>query len=174
MLGNPFRLMERETLTIIVTSKNIKSQTCYSGYQKEIEFSSENPEAAIYKKSGILTDTSQTFELIKTEKGWMTEPGFGQLYLNGKRAKERTFLEIGDVLFFPFMAIRIIEEDLFQIESFESYESKLPITIRPQSEMAKKYPLYRRTPRMIYEMPDEKVSYPFLHRSRMIPIGDYG
>ncbi|WP_282142496.1 type VII secretion protein EssC [Cytobacillus oceanisediminis] len=160
--GEPFQLNdEGKTLTIIVTSEIMNSQTYYSGYQKQIEFSSENPEASIYKKNGILMDASHSFELIKTNNGWMTEPHSGQLYVNGKRAVERIFLEIGDVLFFPFMSIRIQEEDLFQIDSIESYESKLPITIRPQSEMAKKYPLYRRTPRMIYEMPDEKVSLSF-------------
>ena len=47
------------------------------------------------------------------------------------------------------------------MKALESYESKLPITIRPQSEMSKKYPIYRRTPRMIYEIPDEKISLSF-------------
>ena len=50
---------------------------------------------------------------------------------------------------------------LLEINSIEEYESQLPLTRQPQSVMSMKYPVYRRTPRMIYELPKEKVSLSF-------------
>lgn len=59
--GEPFQINdEGKTLTIIGTSEAIKSQTYYSGYKREIEISSDNPEASIYKKHGILMDASHS------------------------------------------------------------------------------------------------------------------
>jgi len=160
--GEPFYLKDgEEVLTIFLTAAPINNQTYYSGYQKEITFSSDDDSALIYKKNGMILEEVHSFELIKTSKGWMAEPGRGRLYLNGRKLTARAFLEVGDLLFFPFMAVRLLEDDLIQISSFERFEAKLPITLKPQSEMSKKYPLYRRTPRMVYEMPDEKVSLTF-------------
>ena len=45
--------------------------------------------------------------------------------------------------------------------SVDDYHTKLPIYNVPKSEMAAMYPDYRRTPRMIYDMPDDKVSLSF-------------
>jgi S-DNA-T family DNA segregation ATPase FtsK/SpoIIIE len=93
--------------------------------------------------------------------GWVVEPRMPNLYLNGKRISTTTTVEIGDLLFCSFMTFRFREEDVLEIHSIEEYETQLPLTRQPQSVMSRKYPVYRRTPRMVYELPKEKVSLSF-------------
>ncbi|MDX7255036.1 hypothetical protein, partial [Klebsiella pneumoniae] len=80
--------------------------------------------------------------LLNTGNQWTVSPEGEKVYLNGKKIEMRTQLEIGDILFWPFMTIRLIEEDLIQITSTDSFHSKLPLTEKPRSEMSKKYPIY--------------------------------
>ena len=160
--GEPFYVKDQgETLMILLTSSNVETKTHYAGLHKEITFSSEDHSAIFYKKNGLILGENHSFTLFHTKNGWVAEPESGQLYLNGQKLTNRAGLEMGDLLFFPFMAIRFLEEDLLQISSLEGYETKLPLTVQPTSEMSKKYPVYRRTPRMVYEMPKDKVTLTF-------------
>ena len=146
---------------ILQTSSNVETKTHYAGLHKEITFSSEDQSAIFYKKNGLILGENQSFTLFNTKNGWVVDPESSQLYLNGQKLTSRAGLEMGDLLFFPFMAIPFLEEDLLQISSLEGYETKLPFTVQPTSEMSKKYPVYRRTPRMVYEMPKDKVTLTF-------------
>lgn len=53
----------------------------------------------------------------------------------------------------------IKESDLLTIESTEPIQTRLSRIAVPTSESKKKYPEYRRTPRIIYEEPKEKVNF---------------
>ncbi|MGX2958102.1 type VII secretion protein EssC [Peribacillus sp. JNUCC 23] len=159
----PFELEDRgETLRMFLTSSDVLTSTYYMGYQQEISFSSDNEDAVFYKKKTvILKQDNDSFHLLKTGGRWQVKPQEATLFVNGQKVRQNMIVEIGDIIFSPFMEIRLLDIDLIEIISLDKYVTSLPLTRRPQSEMSKKYPTYRRTPRMIYELPEEKVSLSF-------------
>ena len=159
---NSFQLIDQNhRLTIFLKPSDERVQTYYVGYQSEITYSTYDHETQIYHSNPSISETNQSFTLFKLSNGWVVEPRMTNLYLNGKRMYKTTPVEIGDFLFCSFMTFRLLEEDLLEINSIEEYETQLPLTRQPQSVMSMKYPVYRRTPRMIYELPKEKVSLSF-------------
>ncbi|PLR96524.1 type VII secretion protein EssC [Bacillus sp. T33-2] len=159
----PFRLSDKEeTMLLFLTPDYAKTETYFTGFNREIIFSVNDEEAIVRKRKLAFAALEEgSFMLAKTRHGWRVKPNGSVLYLNGQRIDETANLEVGDLLFWPFMTIRLLEEDLFEISSFEEYETRLPLTKQPKSEMSKKYPLYRRTPRMVYELPKDKVNLSF-------------
>jgi glycosyltransferase involved in cell wall biosynthesis len=99
----------------------------------------------------------QEFYLHKVKEKWILFPEPG-LFLNGHQVREETALEVGDIIFWPFMTIRFVEEDIFLISSEEHFQTELACIEQPMSEMKKNYPQYRRTPRMNYELPEETIT----------------
>lgn len=83
------------------------------------------------------------------------------VYLNGHLVLDKQKLEVGDILFWNGIYVTLMDQDVIQIESFYEFESSLKEIYLPQSEMMKRYPNYRRTPRMLYELPKEKVQLSF-------------
>ncbi|MGF3105552.1 type VII secretion protein EssC [Rossellomorea sp. DUT-2] len=147
-------------LHMIVTPFPIKSQIYYVGYKEEISISNERSDATIhYKKK----DSIQTCHWYKNgDDDWvMDAEEASSLYLNGHLVSGKQKLKVGDILFSPFLTITLLEDDLIEIHSIDDYQTELLESIRPTSEMQKKYPNYRRTPRMIYDLPDEKVQLSF-------------
>lgn len=151
------------TLTLYTKETPDKTETYYIGDKKECLFSTSDEKAHINcpSETSTLLSKDDSFELIKIKEKWMISVKSEQVYLNGHKINGITPLEIGDILFWPFMTVKLIENDLLQITSNENYHSKLPFASKPISEMSKKYPIYRRTPRMIYELPKEKVTLSF-------------
>ncbi|PLR75551.1 type VII secretion protein EssC [Bacillus sp. V3-13] len=162
-ITEPFQLKEQhETLSIFFTAEDEKTETYYIGSHQELTFSPHEKSTVVFKaQRSVLKAEDDSFILVNTRTGWVVEPGNGILYLNGQRISKNKKVETGDILFRPFMTIRLLEDDLLEINSLEDYETSLSLTRRPQSEMSKKYPVYRRTPRMIYELPNEKVTLSF-------------
>lgn len=150
-----------KTLKIILFLTIAKDETYFVGNKQEIRFSTESDDSEIVWKSK-LHPMSQNFALLKIGQQWVLENySSSPLYVNGQKKHSRKAIELGDIIFTPFMTICFVEEDLLEINSFEDYESWLPKLKEPESEMKKKYPIYRRTPRMIYDLPKEKVSLSF-------------
>ncbi|MFC7373526.1 type VII secretion protein EssC [Fictibacillus iocasae] len=153
----PFILKDGEERLAIYVTKELSVQgTYFTGLHKELVFSSDE-----HAHVSSATWGAGGFSFTKAGSRWMIAPGNENVYLNGRKIKKQTGLEIGDILFVPFMVIRILENDLLHIASLEEYKTMLHRSERPQSEMSKKYPVYRRTPRMIYELPKDKVSMSF-------------
>lgn len=151
----------QKKLNIILFQSIAKQETYFVGEKQEIRFSNENEQAEITWKSE-LQQKPQSFAFLKVGHQWMFEiPSNAQVYINGQRKQSRKQIQLGDIIFTPFMLIRLVEEDVLEILSFEKYETQLSQIIEPESEMKKKYPIYRRTPRMVYELPKEKVSLSF-------------
>jgi S-DNA-T family DNA segregation ATPase FtsK/SpoIIIE len=159
----PFHLEDHsEQLTIFLTPAPEKAEAYYIGFQKEISFSAAIKEAHIYKDKGTFPVLGKgSLTLLKAGSHWKVSPEGEKVYLNGRKVECLTQLQIGDILFWPFMTVRLIEEDLIQVLSIDEFHSSLPHTEKPRSEMSKKYPIYRRTPRMIYELPKDKISLTF-------------
>lgn len=148
-------------LKIILFQTITRHETYFLGKKQEIYFSTESNEADIVWKSNVHKEP-RIFSLLKVGQQWMLENHSNSpLYINGQKKLSRKAIELGDIIFVPFMLIRLVEEDVLEIISFEDYESCLPLLKEPKSEMKKKYPIYRRTPRMIYDLPKEKVSLSF-------------
>ncbi len=150
-----------KTLNIILFQSIAKHETFFVGNKEEIRFSTESTEADIVWISNFYK-SPQAFSFLKFGQSWMLENyRNGPLYINGQKLQSRKKIELGDIIFTPFMQIRLVEEDMLEIIHFEDIESRLPLLKEPESEMKKKYPIYRRTPRMVYDLPKEKVSLSF-------------
>lgn len=68
---------------------------------------------------------------------------------------------MGDEPLWNFLRLRLTEDDLLEVVHHEEFQTGLIKTIKPSTEMKKKYPQYRRTPRMVYDLPEDRVSFSF-------------
>ncbi|WP_226527779.1 type VII secretion protein EssC [Metabacillus niabensis] len=141
----------------IYFASSLKRKTYYVGHLKEVSFSTFNQSTSFYKKYDLET----SFSLIQQSNGFQLSSLNGELFKNGQKIEIPSLLETGDIIMWASMKITLLEEDFIQIESPETYQTRLPEAIIPLSEMRKKYPAYRRTPRMVYDLPDEKVQLSF-------------
>lgn len=81
------------------------------------------------------------------------------LYLNGKRCVDQIHYQVGDQIVYKRFHLAFFEEDVLEIRHPHFVDIELEEVVVPQSEMQKRYPVYRRTPRMVYELPDNKVKF---------------
>ncbi|MCU9612784.1 type VII secretion protein EssC [Caldibacillus lycopersici] len=162
------KVRSEEFVTLYYFASEQKEKVYYIGNNDEIIFSKGNSHAHIQQNGSSITgDADTTFTLIREKDQWLVFPEISRsLYVNGKSVKEPTFIENGDIIFWQFLTIHIMENDLLSITSAQQYTSILPRAAKPTSEMRKKYPDYRRTPRMVYELPDEKINLSFPHQAR--------
>lgn len=150
-----------KTLKIILFQSIAKHETYFVENKQEVRFTTESDEAEIVWNSNLHT-MRQDFSFLKVGQQWILENHTSTpIYINGQKRPSRKTIQLGDIIFVPYMLIRLVEEDVLEIVSFEDYESRLTLLKVPESEMKKKYPFYRRTPRMVYELPKEKVSLSF-------------
>ena len=150
-----------KTLKIILFLSCSESDTYFVGNKAEIAFSTIDGHSDIFWQSEVEIQ-QQSFSLLKTGQQWIAElPENTMLYINGQKKQSTKEIQIGDLIFTPFIFFRLVDEDVLEVMSFEKFETKLSIISEPESEMKKKYPIYRRTPRMVYELPKEKVSLSF-------------
>ena len=137
--------------------------TYYIDFKNEISFGINDNHSTINR----IEDTASTiengpFSLVKTEDGWKVKMSANcKVYLNGKVISNNQELSIGDVIQWAFMEMQLIDQDVVEISSVANYQTELPIFNVPKSEISKMYPDYRRTPRMIYDVPEDKVSLSF-------------
>lgn len=161
---NPVSVTRKgRTLQFLLTKPFGKKNTYYMDFENEISFGLDEDHADINLLGGkTIEQKNGRFTFYKASASWTValQPGC-RLYINGRKIDRDTKVGIGDVLQWAFMEIRLVAQDLIEISSVHEYQSALPRFDMPQSEMAKTYPDYRRTPRMIYEMPEEKVSLSF-------------
>lgn len=144
----PFEWMVKgDSLKMVVTEGVGSVKTYYIGDKKD---------ASISIKDGASLQIARDFS-----GKWFVKSEGSTCFLNGRRLEGKVELEKGDLLLLSYSEIRFIDEDMIEIESREDYASDLTEMKSPQSEMKKKYPSYRRTPRMVYDLPDDKVSLQF-------------
>lgn len=150
-------------LQFYLTKPFQRDRTYYLDFENEISFGKGNDHATITRFENPLQETdSGSFILLKKLTGWQIEVGPESiLHLNGRKVERNISLEIGEVLQWAFMEMRLIAEDVLEISTVDDYDTELPIYKMPKSEMATMYPDYRRTPRMIYDMPDDKITLSF-------------
>ncbi|WP_254854016.1 type VII secretion protein EssC [Halobacillus salinus] len=129
-------------------------------FEKRLYYTADRTALSIGKDQDLEIG-EHTVDLIKLGNRWMIDPRDEALYVNGRRIKEKTTLETGDVVFFSYTTLTFVEEDMLEVGSHEEVRSVLTPSKLPVSEMKKQYPDYRRTPRMMYELPEEKVQFSF-------------
>ncbi|MDQ0230843.1 type VII secretion protein EssC [Metabacillus malikii] len=146
---------------LVITPTLMAAKTYYIGHQLEVTFQIEESGGAFQKNVEAPFSQIQ-FTLHKESEGWKISTAEQEsLFLNGSQFDGSANMMIGDCIFWPYMKITLLEEDFIQIESLIDYKTTLSETLKPQSEMQKKYPIYRRTPRMVYDLPDEDVRLSF-------------
>ncbi|MGM9927662.1 MAG: FtsK/SpoIIIE N-terminal domain-containing protein, partial [Bacillus sp. (in: firmicutes)] len=158
-IGRPFTFKVNRDSVEFVLTKMENERVYYIGDRTEISFSSQDGDVEIHSLNG---NSNCSFSLYKQAKKWMIDlREYDYLFLNGKRIDTPKKLNKGDVLFFPFMTIAMLDEDLIQINSSDDYRTVLTETAIPISKMKSRYPLFQRTPRLIYEAPKDKVMMSF-------------
>ncbi|MGD7007056.1 type VII secretion protein EssC [Metabacillus sp. 84] len=143
-----------QTLVLCLTPDPVEAKPLFTGYQHEILFS-QDEDAQIASSSPT---SDGWFRLRKAEDGWVIESSSKHLYKNGHSVTETTDLQVGDILLWGFMTVHFTDQDILSVSDLQEFRTSLPEIEKPESEMKKKYPVYRRTPRMIYELPEEKVN----------------
>ena len=131
-------------LKIYYDSKDVRETTYFIDNQYEICFPNESKKA---------------FSLFRQGTKWLVEPYQKGIYLNGERMDKAREMLKGNILFHSFSTVTLMDDDVISVTGNQPMD--LPEIILPTSVMKKKYPNYRRTPRMIYDLPDEKVSFSF-------------
>ncbi|MDO6658084.1 type VII secretion protein EssC [Anaerobacillus sp. 1_MG-2023] len=145
-----------EEVAIMITPK-AKKHVYYIDDQQEVTISRSSSEIqmrALPEKVSLV--------LTREKKHWtITATSQTTVYHNGSLLHSKSPLQIGDMVFLPMMTLTLIAEDMLEVTSPETFETSLPEATIPSSEMKKKYPNYRRTPRMMYELPEDKIDLSF-------------
>lgn len=150
-------------LKVFVSSLPVQTKTYFIDYTNEVSFDSHE-EQATFHRTNIMFPEVETghFSFNKINDGWIIKKDFAcPLYLNGKRCGTNQIIQLGDVLQWAFMEIKLVQRDLIEIVTNKEYISTLPEIELPKTERYAMYPEYRRTPRMIYDLPEDKVSISF-------------
>ena len=140
-----------------------KSKTYYIDYENEITFGIDNQSVSINIFEQLNSKSEDgSFSLLRSPAGWQVDKDPNcRLFINGKKVDGRTSVKIGDVIQWAYMEVQLIEEDVLEIASVANYQTLLPVFDVPKSVVANMYPEYRRTPRMMYDVPEDKVTLAF-------------
>ena len=152
-----------EELVGTLTSGNQVTLQC-EGKHIHIQYEPDPFEERIYyigdQQEFILPSRDKkAYSLINYEDSWFIEPLASDVYKNGEKINKQTKFSIGDTVFSANFLIFLAESDALIVDSKHNLElpltkMKIPITV-----MKRKYPNYRRTPRMIYDLPNDKVDF---------------
>ncbi|MBM7694488.1 S-DNA-T family DNA segregation ATPase FtsK/SpoIIIE [Peribacillus deserti] len=154
--------IEGLAVSFFLELQTLSEYTYYIGDKSQIVFSTEEG-ADLYKEgSWPFQKGGGQSSLFKRYGKWhVTAAVEDDVYLNGIKLAGTAEFHLGDLLFWPLTTISLLEQDLLAVKTAEPFEAHLPRTLPPISEMKKNYPGYRRTPRLVYELPDNKVSISF-------------
>src|SRR5690625_3727848 len=144
--------LDDQAVHLQVDDRSAVETTYYTGSETEISIPAEQ------------ADSSST--LYQDNGDWFLQIKHDNVYVNGERQQGVTALCYGDIIFQPNASIRLAEADVLVVEAVDGFELDLPQMKKPTTVMKERYPNYRRTPRMIYELPDDKVSFSFPSEER--------
>lgn len=111
-------------------------------------------------------DEGNHFHLYKLINHWYLYPNNFPIYVNGERVGSSQSLQTGDIIYCHGMLYTIRENDMLTIETRDTSVLQLPEMKKPTTVMKEKYPNYRRTPRLVYDLPDAKVDFSFPSEDR--------
>ncbi len=153
---------DQQSIRLILMGSEPEKSVYFTGNRDEIICSSEKNKCRYLFESAKFAFAEQsTFSLLRVGRSWSVHPESGTIFLNGEKIIANTPLQPGDEIFWNFTQMRVTEQDLLEVVHFAPFETALTETVKPSTEMQKKYPQYRRTPRMVYDLPDDRVSFSF-------------
>ncbi|ASN06084.1 type VII secretion protein EssC [Virgibacillus necropolis] len=134
-------------MTFAMREGNLIEKTFYIGNQQEVNVDDE-------------TKTLH-YLLFRNEKQWFVKPYQDDIYINGHKIDSITPIVLGDSVFHPYSFMTMTKNDSITIASTSTIPLSLPVIKEPTTDLKQKYPVYRRTPRMVYDLPDDKISFSF-------------
>ncbi|GAF10961.1 LOW QUALITY PROTEIN: FtsK/SpoIIIE family protein [Bacillus sp. JCM 19045] len=142
--------------TFVYESEPISESVYYIGKETFLSIAHEHSADIVLPKESLASSCA----LIKKSDEWFVYPEKNtRVFVNGEILTKDKQLNNGDIVLLGKTVFVIKESDLLTIESSEPLETRLAPIAVPTSESKKKYPEYRRTPRIIYEEPKEKVNF---------------
>lgn len=145
----------QRSVLFLFTNEERSASAYYIGDQ--IQFTISNEDGADIKVPHEYSPGTCT---IQRKNGkWMVHPKSGTTYVNGRMLAATDEISNGDILMIGLCSFSIQEDDLLVIESSAQLETNLHQIKVPTSERKKNYPDYRRTPRIIYEEPSDRVTF---------------
>ncbi|KIL49080.1 type VII secretion protein EssC [Jeotgalibacillus campisalis] len=109
----------------------------------------------------LAKSSTSKWEIAQNGAGWVLLPQGKDLYVNGTLQTTPMSLNQGDILNWGSVQFELSADDSLTVRSNEEVKSTLPQLVEPTTQMKQNYPIYRRTPRMVYDMPEEKVQMTF-------------
>ncbi|MBM7649222.1 S-DNA-T family DNA segregation ATPase FtsK/SpoIIIE [Bacillus ectoiniformans] len=132
----------------------------YCGNQQNISLVKEQGRYVISKKEE--PDSASVCRLVFINNEWSVIPKQKTaVYVNGLSISGVTALKTGDYVQLPFLELQIAEADVLAVYSPDQIHTDLPEMTLPSSDTKMKYPDFRRIPRMMYELPKNKVTFSF-------------
>lgn len=161
--SKPLTIEQNERmLHFYLTTESHTTNTYFIDHLQEISFNSDQDATFVRQDIQFLNVESGHFSINKIEAGWILKKDFNSpVYVNGRVSETDQVLQLGDVIQWAFMEMELMEKDILEVSAAVPYASMLPIIEVPKSEIYSMYPDYRRTPRMIYDLPEEKVTLSF-------------
>ncbi|GAF23638.1 LOW QUALITY PROTEIN: FtsK/SpoIIIE family protein [Bacillus sp. JCM 19047] len=155
--GETFQYKEDNVLfTFVYESEPISEWVYYIGKETFLSIGHEGSADIVLPKESPTSSCA----LIKQDDCWYVYPEeHARVFMNGEILTKKQPVKNGDIVLLGYTMFVIKESDLLTIESTEPIQTRLSPIAVPTSESKKKYPEYRRTPRIIYEEPKEKVNF---------------
>ncbi|MBO2535946.1 type VII secretion protein EssC [Rummeliibacillus suwonensis] len=148
--------IDGHSIRFLYTNEEPKTERYYVG--KQTAFSVSGNDVIQIDKE---LSHSEGLRFVKYNDSWSVYPSSTDVYINGKKQLSPSPLNTGDQIMDECHTFSFIQNDIFEVTAYRPIESALPTITVPTSKIAENYPFYRRTPRMIYELPKEKVSLSF-------------
>ncbi|KAB7708255.1 type VII secretion protein EssC [Bacillus aerolatus] len=149
-------------LIFLLTDEIKEKQYFYIGAEREVFLIKEKNKLYTLRGQGAFDEPNQVLALKKQTEGWSVEADQRKpVFVNGKKVFSKTMLQPGDSVSFPFFFGTLHTDDILSVDYPSATQAELPKIKLPSSETKAKYPEFRRTPRLIYDLPDEKVTFSF-------------
>ena len=142
---------EKETSITFMYQPDSEEHDYYIGTKQEI---------------ALPNNEQKHFSLYKFTDCWYVYPEKYPIYVNGEEIKASQSLGNGDVLFCHGILYTLRDDDILTVQTTDHTLLRLPVMKKPTTVMKEKYPNYRRTPRLVYDYPDEKINFSFPSEER--------
>ncbi|WZY01295.1 type VII secretion protein EssC [Bacillus sp. FSL W7-1360] len=148
--------IDGETFSFLYIDDTLPIKKYYIGHHNMVTVSSES-------SAQMMLPFPVSFTLLyETDQNrWQLYPQKDEqpLYVNGEKVTSPTPILNGDAVIAGHAALSIMDGDTLIIESFKPYETTFSQVETPTSLMQQQYPMYRRTPRILYREPKDEVPF---------------
>src|SRR5699024_2744785 len=137
---------ENEDLHIQYVSRSYPKKMYYIDQQTVIYFRDEK---------------KKYFTMIQSNRKWLLKPESEAVYIDGRQVMGRIAFNVDDAVYCSDFVLILDSHDTLIVKARDDFKLNVPLMKKPTTVMKRKYPNYRRTPRMIYDLPEDKVDFAF-------------